>query len=112
MDDYEQETYEEPDYETFERNCLDRDRDAGEYDPEPEDEPVEAVYLTQDQRGILADVLQAYIDKRFLDAQDYYTVARRSEIDDLDAILRIIEPTADPVMEPGGTSTWSGGAPL
>lgn len=42
--EYEQEYYEEPDYETFERIQLDRDRDMGEFDlgePVFYDEPFE-----------------------------------------------------------------------
>lgn len=33
-EDFEQEYYEEPDYEAFERRQLDLDRDAGEFDME------------------------------------------------------------------------------
>lgn len=48
--DYEQEHYEEPDYEQFERRMLDLDRDAGEYDYLDE-EPYEYVDSEQNPEG-------------------------------------------------------------
>lgn len=47
--DYEQEYYEEPDYEQFERKMLDLDREVGEFDFD--EEPYEYVDSEQNTEG-------------------------------------------------------------
>lgn len=57
--DYEQEYYEEPDYDAYERIQLDRDRDAGEYELEAYREP-EEVFYSLDEVDFILDDMEAH----------------------------------------------------
>ena len=56
--DYEQEYYEEPDYEAFERRQLDLDRDAGEYDFGYDTREPEEVFYSLDEADFILDELE------------------------------------------------------
>lgn len=55
-EEFEQEYYEEPDYDAYERIQLDRDRDAGEFDLEYDTREPEEVFYGLDEVDLILDI--------------------------------------------------------